>query len=68
MSDDAGLRELLASIHRGVLVTIKSDGRPQLSNVSHTFDPATGLIRVSVTADRAKTAQPRSRPARQLPR
>ncbi len=52
---DSGLRELVASIHRGVLVTIKSDGRPQLSNVSHTFDPSTGLLRVSVTADRVKT-------------
>ncbi|HZZ96149.1 MAG TPA: PPOX class F420-dependent oxidoreductase [Jatrophihabitantaceae bacterium] len=55
MSGDAGLRELVASIHRGVLITIKSDGRPQLSNVNHTFDPSTGLLRVSVTADRAKT-------------
>ena len=55
MSNDSGLRELLASVQRGVLVTIKSDGRPQLSNVNHTFDPSTGLLRVSVTADRAKT-------------
>jgi PPOX class probable F420-dependent enzyme len=55
MSDDNGLRELIARSNKGVLVTLKSDGRPQLSNVSHTFDPATGLIRVSVTADRAKT-------------
>jgi PPOX class probable F420-dependent enzyme len=55
MSSEDGLRELLASIHRGVLITIKSDGRPQLSNVNHTFDPSTGLLRVSVTADRAKT-------------
>lgn len=53
MSDD--LKALIASSSKGVLVTLKSDGRPQLSNVSHTFDPATGLIRVSVTADRAKT-------------
>jgi PPOX class probable F420-dependent enzyme len=49
------LRSLIARSNKGVLVTLKSDGRPQLSNVSHTFDPATGLIRVSVTADRAKT-------------
>ena len=39
---------------RGVLVTQKRDGRPQLSNVMHTVDDA-GLIRISVTADRAKT-------------
>ena len=53
MSDDA-LSELVASQHRGVLVTIKSDGRPQLSNVNHTYDPATRLLRISITADRAK--------------
>jgi PPOX class probable F420-dependent enzyme len=50
-----GLKDLIANGHKGVLVTLKSDRRPQLSNVSHTFDPSTGLIRVSVTADRAKT-------------
>ncbi len=47
--------ELLTRLNRGVLVTLKSDGRPQLSNVNHTYDPGTRLIRVSVTADRAKT-------------
>lgn len=55
MSSTDELRALVASLDHGVLVTIKSDGRPQLSNVNHTFDPATGLLRVSVTADRAKT-------------
>ncbi|MDQ6850913.1 MAG: PPOX class F420-dependent oxidoreductase [Actinomycetota bacterium] len=53
MTDDA-LRRLLTDLHRGVLVTLKSDGRPQLSNVNHTYHPATGLLRVSITADRAK--------------
>jgi PPOX class probable F420-dependent enzyme len=51
----AGLRDLIAGQNHGVLVTLKSDGRPQLSNVGHTFDLATGLIRISVTADRVKT-------------
>ena len=51
---EAELDRLLAGVHRGVLVTMKSDGRPQLSNVNHTYDPATRLLRVSVTADRAK--------------
>jgi PPOX class probable F420-dependent enzyme len=42
--------------HRwGVLATIKRDGRPQLSNVGYAYDEAEGLVRVSVTADRAKT-------------
>jgi PPOX class probable F420-dependent enzyme len=53
MADDA-LSELVASQNRGVLVTIKSDGRPQLSNVNHTYDPATRMLRISITADRAK--------------
>lgn len=42
--------------HRwGVLVTLKSDGRPQLSNIAYGVD-ADGVIRISVTAGRAKTA------------
>ena len=41
--------------HRqGVLVTLKADGRPQLSNIMHAVGD-NGLIRISVTADRAKT-------------
>jgi PPOX class probable F420-dependent enzyme len=40
--------------HRnGVLTTLKRDGRPQLSNIIHTVDDA-GVIRISITADRAK--------------
>ena len=53
MSDN-DLETLLRDSHRGVLVTLKRDGRPQLSNVSHTYDPATRLVRVSITADRVK--------------
>ncbi len=45
---------LLAGVNRGVLATVRSDGRPQLSNVNHTYDAAIGLIRISVTAGRAK--------------
>jgi PPOX class probable F420-dependent enzyme len=38
---------------RSVLATIKRDGRPQLSNVlHHVYDD--GLVRISITADRAK--------------
>lgn len=36
-----------------VLVTIKSDQKPQLSNVVHAVDDS-GLVRISTTADRAK--------------
>jgi PPOX class probable F420-dependent enzyme len=47
------LKDLLSSGKHGVLVTIKRDGRPQLSNVSYHFDGE--VIRISVTDDRAKT-------------
>lgn len=49
------LLTLLTDHDRGVLATLKRDGRPQLSNVNHAYDPERRLIRVSVTADRAKT-------------
>ena len=45
----------LAENHWGVLATIKGDGRPQVSNVGYSYDADARLIRVSVTADRAKT-------------
>ncbi len=45
----------LSEHSKGVLTTIRRDGRPQLSNVLYLYDPATSRARVSVTADRAKT-------------
>lgn len=54
--------ELLAGSTRGVLTTIKSNGRPQLSNVLYTYDRQTRLARVSTTAGRAKTANLRRDP------
>ena len=47
--------DFLAENKWGVLATIKGDGRPQVSNVGYFYDPDAQLIRVSVTADRAKT-------------
>jgi PPOX class probable F420-dependent enzyme len=45
--------------HRsGVLTTVKADGRPQLSNIAYHLG-ADGIIRVSITDDRAKTANMR---------
>jgi PPOX class probable F420-dependent enzyme len=38
---------------RSVLVTLRRNGRPQLSNVMHAVGDD-GVIRVSITADRAK--------------
>ena len=61
MGDEA-LKGLLAASHGGVLVTIKRDGRPQLSNVGHTYDPTTGLLRVSVREPLAKTKNLRRDP------
>ncbi|MGC4807112.1 PPOX class F420-dependent oxidoreductase [Micromonospora sp. DT233] len=56
------LTELVAGGKLGVLATIRRDGRPQLSNVVYSFDRAAGLIRVSVTDGRAKTANLRRDP------
>jgi PPOX class probable F420-dependent enzyme len=61
------LAELIAGSRNGAIVTLKRDGRPQLSNVSFTFDRAAtagkhGLIRFSTTADRAKVANLRRDP------
>jgi PPOX class probable F420-dependent enzyme len=52
MDLDSALR--FARDHRrGVLVTLKRDGRPQLSNVMYGVADD-GTVRVSITADRAK--------------
>jgi PPOX class probable F420-dependent enzyme len=52
---DDRLLDLVAARRSGVLATVKRDGRPQLSNVGYAWDPQQRLVRVSVTADRAKT-------------
>ncbi|MEU6505971.1 MULTISPECIES: PPOX class F420-dependent oxidoreductase [unclassified Streptomyces] len=56
------LLELLSEGHGGTLVTLKKDGRPQLSNVSHAYYPDERIIRISVTDDRAKTRNLRRDP------
>jgi PPOX class probable F420-dependent enzyme len=53
------------STHNGVLVTIKRDGRPQLSNIMHAVGDD-GLIRISVTGDRAKAVNLRRDPRASL--
>ncbi|GAY07561.1 PPOX class F420-dependent oxidoreductase [Pseudonocardia sp. N23] len=53
---------LLAESRIGVLATIKSDGRPQLSPVTPFYDRAAGLLHVSMTDGRAKTANLRRDP------
>ncbi|HVV09674.1 PPOX class F420-dependent oxidoreductase [Amycolatopsis sp.] len=61
MTDDA-LYKLLTDRPFGVLATIRRDGRPQLSNVSHFYDSSTRKILVSVTDSRAKTRNLRRDP------
>jgi PPOX class probable F420-dependent enzyme len=53
---------LLEQSRLGILATIKSDGRPQLSPVTPYYDREAGLIYVSVTEGRAKTANLRRDP------
>ncbi|GHF44297.1 PPOX class F420-dependent oxidoreductase [Streptomyces griseosporeus] len=59
---EAALLALLSEGHSGVLVTLRRDGRPQLSNVSHHYHPDERTIRISVTDDRAKTRNLRRDP------
>jgi PPOX class probable F420-dependent enzyme len=54
MADEAALAKLVAKHDLGVLITLKRDGRPQSSNINYHFDEARRLVRISVTADRAK--------------
>ncbi|MFD4433739.1 PPOX class F420-dependent oxidoreductase [Nocardia sp. NPDC058497] len=55
-------QELLATAKLGVLATIKADGRPQLSPVTPYYDRDAGIIYVSMTEGRAKTANLRRDP------
>jgi PPOX class probable F420-dependent enzyme len=56
--------DLLQKTGLGVLVTIKRDGRPQLSNVTYLYDGE--RIRVSLTDTRAKTKNLRRDPRASL--
>jgi PPOX class probable F420-dependent enzyme len=55
-------RDLLAESRLGVLATIKSDGRPQLSPVMPCYDRNAGVIHVSTSAGVAKVANLRRDP------
>jgi PPOX class probable F420-dependent enzyme len=57
-----GFAEFLAGQRQGVLVTLRRDGRPQLSNVNYAWYPEEQTIKVSTTDDRAKTANLRRDP------
>ncbi len=63
--DTTALRSLVDAGHRGVLVTLKRDGRPQLSNIAYVVGDD-DVIRISVTDGRAKTANLRRDPRASL--
>ena len=54
--------ELLRERSEGILVTMRRDARPQLSNVNYAFNAGEQLIRISTTDDRAKVANLRRDP------
>ena len=62
MTVDERMLAFVAGQRRGVLATVRRNGRPQLSNVGYAYDPERRLFRVSVTAERAKTKNLRADP------
>src|SRR3954463_7524457 len=58
MAVDPALADLFVQHRNGTLITLKRDGRPPASVVTHTFDPDTSPLRVSSREPRAK---PRTR-------
>jgi len=59
---DPALLDLFATQRGGSLLTLKRDGRPQASVVTHVLDAASATLRVSVTEPRAKTRNLRRDP------
>ncbi|MEZ0090274.1 PPOX class F420-dependent oxidoreductase [Streptacidiphilus sp. EB129] len=59
---EKALEQFVAKANGGALVALKRDGRPQISNVSYSYDPDTRLLRISSTGDRAKIANLRRDP------
>src|SRR5437870_4511553 len=57
---------LLTRTGRAALVTLKRDGRPQLSNIGYAYDETAGIVRISLTDDRAKTRNLRRDPRASL--
>jgi PPOX class probable F420-dependent enzyme len=66
MTMDPDLVALAAARNIGALATIKRDGRPQLSTVAFTFDPAAATARISVIDGRAKVHNLRRDPRASL--
>lgn len=62
--DVTSATEFLATRNNGVLATIRSNGFPQLSNI--TYSMTEGMIHISVTDSRAKTRNLRRTPRASL--
>lgn len=62
MASTDPLEALFTATKVATLVTLKRDGRPQLSNILHHYDPRTRTFSVSMTDDRAKTRNMRRDP------
>lgn len=60
--EDSHLLDMFTRTSHGVLVTIKRDGRPQISPILFGLDPAARTAQISVTATRAKTHNARRDP------
>ena len=60
------LWDVVAAANGGTLATIKRDGRPQLSDISYTADPATRVVRISTRDPLAKTHNLRRDPRASL--
>ena len=61
-ADVTALEALFPPTGVATLVTLKRDGRPQLSNIAYRYDPDARTFSVSVTDDRAKTRNMRRDP------
>ena len=57
---------LLASVHLGVLITVKRDGRPQSSNIAYAYDATSRRVSISTTANTVKVANLRRDPRANL--
>jgi len=57
----AAALDFIREHRQGVLITLKSDGRPQSSNIAYALGDD-GIIRISITDSRAKTTNMRRDP------
>jgi PPOX class probable F420-dependent enzyme len=63
--DLAQVQDFVKGRRQGVLTTIRANGRPQLSNIMYAMGDD-GVVRISVTDDRAKTRNLRRDPRASL--